>query len=96
MVEGNSDDISRNIKSPNQFEPDATGTPSEYVQTQKLTFIEKAKGFILSPTETFKRIKGEDLGDGLIYLLIWLLIYGALSVIVSIVIWDYMSSLGGL
>lgn len=92
MVDGDYDDTLRDINPSDRFEPGTMKTPVQSAQTQKLTLIEKTKGFILNPNETFRKIKGEDVGDGLIYLLVWLLIYGALSVIVSVIILDTSSS----
>jgi len=42
------------------------------------------KGFLLSPVETFQKVKGTDLGDSLTYYLILLVINAVLSAIVGI------------
>jgi hypothetical protein len=50
-----------------------------------MDFIELVKGFILSPTEAFQKVKGADLGDTLKYYLILVVINTVLSVIISLV-----------
>jgi hypothetical protein len=50
-----------------------------------MDFIELVKGFILSPVETFQKVRPADLGDTLKYYLILLVINTVLSVIVSLV-----------
>jgi hypothetical protein len=49
-------------------------------------FLEKAKGFMLSPSETFRAAKGDTLGDGLKYAVIWYAILGLLLGIVIAVV----------
>lgn len=46
-----------------------------------MNFIEKVKGFILEPTETFQKVKDEEVGEALRFFIIWLLIVSALSAI---------------
>jgi hypothetical protein len=62
-----------------------------------MDFIELVKGFILSPTESFQKVKGADLGDTLKYYLILVVINTILSVIVSLValstMWGTISAL---
>jgi hypothetical protein len=50
-----------------------------------MDFIELVKGFILSPTETFQKVRSADLGDTLKYYLILVVINTVLTVIVSLV-----------
>lgn len=50
-----------------------------------MDFIETVKGFILSPTEAFRKVRDADLGDTFKYYLILLVINTVLSVIVSLV-----------
>ena len=42
---------------------------------ENIGFVEKIKGFIFSPTETFKKLKEEALGDSLRYFVILLFIF---------------------
>jgi hypothetical protein len=49
-------------------------------------FLEKAKGFMLSPSETFRASRGDTLGDGLKYAVIWYAILGILIGIVAAVL----------
>ena len=62
-----------------------------------MDFIELVKGFILSPVETFQKVRPADLGDALKYYLILLLINTILSVIVSLIVissaWAAIASL---
>jgi hypothetical protein len=62
-----------------------------------MDFIELVKGFILSPTETFQKVRGADLGDTLKYYLILVVINTILTVIVSLValsaVWTMFNSL---
>jgi len=46
-----------------------------------MDFIEKVKGFILEPIETFQKVKDEETGEALRFFIIWLLIVSALSAI---------------
>jgi hypothetical protein len=48
---------------------------------KKMDFIEKVKGFILEPIETFQKVKDEETGEALRFFIIWLLIVSALSAI---------------
>lgn len=52
------------------------GPPQE--MREEKGFIEKAKGFLLSPTETLRAVRPDTLGDCLKYALIWFVIFGAL------------------
>jgi len=45
-------------------------------------FVEKMKGFLLSPAATFRAVRGEALGDALVYFLV-LLVFGALMAAAS-------------
>lgn len=56
------------------------GYPSE--QLRKLSFFEKAKGFLSSPSETFEAVKQESLGAVFRYFLIALLIFAGLTAVV--------------
>ncbi|NYT17574.1 MAG: YIP1 family protein [Methanomicrobiales archaeon] len=50
-----------------------------------MDFIELVKGFLLSPVETFQKVRKADLGDTLKYFLILVVINTVLSVIISLV-----------
>jgi hypothetical protein len=50
-----------------------------------MDFIELVKGFLLSPAETFRKVRPSDLGETLKYYLILVVIYTILSVIISLV-----------
>jgi hypothetical protein len=50
-----------------------------------MDFIELVKGFLLSPVETFQKVRKADLGDALKYFLILVVINTILSVIISLV-----------
>ncbi len=50
-----------------------------------MDFIELVKGMILSPVETFQKVRKADLGDALKYFLILVVINAVLSVIISLV-----------
>jgi hypothetical protein len=62
-----------------------------------MDFIELAKGFLLSPVETFQKVRKADLGDALKYFLILVVINTVLSVIISMValssLWAAYSSI---
>lgn len=51
-----------------------------------MDFIELVKGFLLSPTETFRKVRPADLGETLKYYLILVVIYTILSVIISLIV----------
>jgi hypothetical protein len=51
-----------------------------------MEFGEKVKGFMLSPGETFEKAKGDTLGDGLKYAVVWYAILGLLLGIVFAVV----------
>ena len=55
----------------------------------EMGFVEKTKGFLLNPTESFKQVKEEDMGAALKYFVIWWLIYSALFAII-------MGAIGGM
>ena len=48
-------------------------------------FVEKAKGFLMQPTETFQKYKGEDLGPALMYYVILVIIFALLTGILALV-----------
>lgn len=50
-----------------------------------MDYFELIKGFMLSPVETFPKVRGADLGDSLKYFLILVVINTILSVIVGLV-----------
>jgi hypothetical protein len=50
-----------------------------------MDYIELIKGFLLSPVETFQKVRKADLGDALKYFLILVVINTVLSVIISLV-----------
>ena len=50
-----------------------------------MDFIELVKGVLLSPTETFRKVRPADLGETLKYYLILVVIYTILSVIIILV-----------
>lgn len=45
-------------------------------------FVEKVRGFIMKPVETFQKVKGGSLGDAFVYYIILLVINAVLSAIV--------------
>lgn len=53
-------------------------------------FVEKLKGFLLNPTDTFNIVKEEALRDGLRYFVILLLIYSFLNAVVITATWNTM------
>ena len=59
----------------------------------EMGFVEKTKGFLLNPTESFKQVKDENMGTALKYFVIWLLIYSALFAIIMGAIGGMMASL---
>jgi len=64
---------------------------------QKMSFGEKVKGFLVSPTETFRNVKNEAMGEGVKYYAIWLLIYAILTaVIFALIFAAILSMFGGL
>lgn len=62
-----------------------------------MDFIELVKGFLLSPAETFRKVRPADLGDTLKYYLVLVVINTIFSVIISLVIissvWAALSTL---
>ena len=50
-----------------------------------MDYIELIKGFLLSPVDTFQKVRKADLGDALKYFLILVVINTVLSVIISLV-----------
>jgi hypothetical protein len=62
-----------------------------------MDFIELVKGFLLSPVETFQKVRKADLGDALKYYMILVVIHAVLNVIISLValsaIWAAFSSI---
>jgi len=51
-----------------------------------MDYIELMKGFLISPVETFRKVRDTDLGDSLKYYLLLLAINAVLSAIVNLVI----------
>jgi hypothetical protein len=51
--------------------------------TEKLGFVAKVKGFLISPTTTFRKVKDETLGSPLKYYIIWSLIFGIVLTIAT-------------
>jgi hypothetical protein len=71
----------------------------EYAESaiQKMSFGEKVKGFLVRPTETFGNVKDEEMGEGVKYYAIWLLIYAILAAVIFAVIFaTILSMFGGL
>lgn len=56
-------------------------------------FGEKVKGFLLSPVETFQKVKDEDLGPLLKYFVILVLIYSILMAIITVAMASAMLSM---
>ncbi len=52
----------------------------------RMEYLELMKGFILSPVETFRKVKDTDYGDALVYFLILVLINTVLSVPIMLVL----------
>ncbi|MCK9592716.1 MAG: YIP1 family protein [Methanoregula sp.] len=50
-----------------------------------MEYIELIKGFVLSPSETFRKVKDTDYGGTLLYFLILVLVYTVLSIPVMLV-----------
>ena len=50
--------------------------------------VDKIKGFMFNPTETFKKFREETLGDSLRYYVILLVIYSLLSAVMVMVLWN--------
>ncbi len=63
--------------------PPQYGAAQPVVPVRKLSFGEKVKGFLGSPTNTFNSVKSDTLGDGVKYCVILLVILGILSAIVT-------------
>jgi hypothetical protein len=60
---------------------------------EQMGFIEKTKSFLFTPIETFKKVREEDIGVGLKYFIIWLVIYAALTTVVSLVVGAMLGSI---
>lgn len=60
-----------------------------------MEFVDKAKGFLLSPTESFKSVEEDSLGDALKYSVVWFAIVGVLAAIVFTLASETMSSMPG-
>ncbi len=60
-----------------------------------MSFWEKTKGFLLSPTETFNSVKDEDWGGSISYFAKWLIIFGILIAVIIVVafavIWAFIA-----
>jgi len=54
-----------------------------------MSFWEKTKGFLLSPTETFNSVKDEDWGSSISYFAKWLIIWAILITIIfaALLVW---------
>jgi len=48
----------------------------------EIGFVKKTKGFLIRPTETFNKVKEEEIGAALKYFVVWLLIYAVLSAVI--------------
>jgi hypothetical protein len=53
--------------------------------TIRMEYFELIKGFVLSPVETFQKVKDTDYGDSLVYFLVLVLINTVLSVPIMLV-----------
>lgn len=51
-------------------------------------FVEKVKGFMFNPTETFRKVKEESLGEGLKYFLILAVFFSVINAIVLTIMLD--------
>jgi len=64
---------------------------------ENIGFVEKIKGFLFSPTETFKKLKEESLSDSLKYFVILLFIQSLLNAIVLTylleTVWGFLASI---
>lgn len=60
-----------------------------------LGFVDKVKGFILNPIETFQKVREEGLGEGLRYFVIWIIIYGILYGIMYTIIFTSIGAIFG-
>ena len=64
---------------------------------ERMGFMEKVSGFLTKPTESFRRVKSESLGESVKYYAIWLLIYAILTaVIFALIFAAILSMFGGL
>ena len=62
-------------------------TYSKNSGNNKLTFFQKIKGFLSSPSATFQKVKNEDFGESFkYYLILVIVLYGILSVVFSIIL----------
>lgn len=58
-----------------------------------MDLIEKMKGLLLNPIETFKQLKDEELSTGLRYFIIFLLLFAALTALIAGVIGNAVLSM---
>jgi len=58
----------------------------------EIGFVEKTKGFLIRPTETFNKVKEEEIGAALKYFVVWLLIYAVLSAVISATIGNMLGN----
>lgn len=61
-----------------------------------LSIVERIKGFLFSPSDTFDASSGDTLGDALKYFVIILLIYAVLSAIIAAVVISMLSGMLGM
>lgn len=66
--------------------PSYQAPPPYLMPARKLSFGEKVKGFLISPTDTFNNVKIDTLGDAVKYYIIWVVIHAVLSTIVIIAV----------
>lgn len=60
-----------------------------------MTYLDKVKGFMFNPSETFNRAKPDTLGDAFKYFIVFLIIYAILYSVVFSVFFAAMMSLFG-
>ncbi|MDD1718322.1 MAG: YIP1 family protein [Methanoregulaceae archaeon] len=58
-----------------------------------LDMVEKVKGFLLNPVESFQKARGDSLGETFLYFVILLVIYAILAAIVSLAVGQAVRSL---
>lgn len=58
------------------------------MEIDRMDIIEKIKGFLLKPTETFKKVKEETFGISFKYFITLVLIFSALNAIMISIMWN--------
>ena len=61
----------------------------------EIGFVEKIKGFLVSPVETFRKVKDEDMGPGIKYFIILALIFSILFAVIFTLLGAMVGSMFG-